>query len=240
MAEEIMGQGIQAETERNVDVVFCIDGTGSMGPLIDNVKDNIKKFKEDLVEGLLAASTSISSLRTKVIVFRDYKNDDPAIEISDFFDLTTGADDAAFENCVNSIEAFGGGDEPENGLEALYYAMTSDFNNKKKDRQVIVLFTDTDALPLKERATEASYPTDMVDMDGLQAIWSCQGATSQMYKLGSRQKRLVLFAPEGTVYDDLSKVLDRTIYSPVVPSEGLKDLNFEDIIQTLIASVASV
>lgn len=239
MADELQ-QAIAAETERNVDVVFCIDGTGSMGPLIENVKKNIKKFKDDLLDGLLSVNTKITSLRTKVIVFRDYGTDDAPMEISDFFDLTTGADEAAFTSCVNGITAYGGGDEPENGLEALFYAMTSDFNNKKKDRQVIVLFTDTDALALKERASSSEYPADMVDMTGLQTIWSCTGATSQTYKLGSRQKRLVMFAPENTVYDDLSKILDNVMFTAVDPATGLEELNFDDIVKTLIASVSGV
>ena len=36
--------------KRNVDIVFCIDGTGSMSPCIDNVKNNAKRFYADFAK----------------------------------------------------------------------------------------------------------------------------------------------------------------------------------------------
>lgn len=232
--------GNMNETERNVDIVFCIDATASMGNCIEDVKKHARRFKEDLVERLLANSTSITSLRVRLIVFRDYGVDTDAMVKTDFFDLTNGADQSKFEAALNRIEARGGGDEPENGLEALYFAMTSKFFNRKKDRQVIVLFTDTDALDLGKRKGNPGYPNDMVNIDELQEIWSCFGPKSQFYTLGNRQKRLVLFAPKNTVYDDLGKILDRTIFVEVDKGNGMKDIKFDEVISTLVASVSQV
>ena len=36
--------------ERNVDIVFCFDGTGSMAPCLDNVKANARRFHQDLLQ----------------------------------------------------------------------------------------------------------------------------------------------------------------------------------------------
>lgn len=40
----------QLAKERNIDIVMCIDATSSMGPCIDNVRKNAKKFYTDFVD----------------------------------------------------------------------------------------------------------------------------------------------------------------------------------------------
>jgi hypothetical protein len=35
--------------ERNVDVVFCIDATSSMGPCIENVRNHARRFYQDFM-----------------------------------------------------------------------------------------------------------------------------------------------------------------------------------------------
>jgi len=157
-------------TKRNIDVVFCIDGTGSMSPCIESVKSNARRFHLEFVKAMTDLGSEIDSMRVKVVVFRDYKDDgEDAMQISPFYELPD--DDAEFAKFLAGVSAKGGGDAPENGLEALYFAMKSDFTTGAKDRQVIALFTDADALKLGERKGEAQYPSDMVDMKGLGDIW---------------------------------------------------------------------
>ena len=138
--------GLNGSTERKIDIVFCIDGTGSMTPCIDAIKNNAKKFYMDFVQKMTEEGSSVDELNIKVITFRDYTEDGKeAMVQSEWYDITAG-DDVEYEKHLNGIVADGGGDEPENGLEALFYAMTTDWNAKgDKDRQVIVLFTDADA-----------------------------------------------------------------------------------------------
>ena len=72
----------------NVDIVFVIDATESMQPLIDKVKSLTLSFREELEKGLEKNKRKISGLRMKVIVFRDYYVDDAyALEESRFFIL---------------------------------------------------------------------------------------------------------------------------------------------------------
>lgn len=223
-----------AGKDRNVDVVFCIDGTGSMHGVINNLKEHAKRFKEELVEGLVEARTNVTSIRVRVIVFRDYGCDSEPMTCSEFFTLP--ADQAEFEATLNAIEAYGGGDEPENGFEALYYAMNSKWVTGQNDRQIIVLFTDTDALDLKERADSVNYPAEMVDAAGLDNLWA--GGQSQTCLLRDRCKRLIIFAPAGTKYSEL--IWNRTQFCPVEPNGGLKEIDFSEIIKNIVKSATAV
>lgn len=231
MADNIFG------TKRNIDVVFCIDGTGSMAPCIESVKSNARRFHEEFVSAMTDLGSEIDSLRVKVIVFRDYHDDgEQAMEESPFFELET--DTADFENFLADISANGGGDGPENGLEALYYAMKSDFTTGSKDRQVIVLFTDADALDLKQRAGEAYYPSDMVNETELIDMWNCI-SQDHSSKLRERNKRLVMFAPDDTKYKTLKSKLNRSVFEPVNMADGLGDIDFKDIIKIIAASASN-
>mgnify|MGYP004654344523 CR=1 FL=1 len=231
MADNIFG------TKRNIDVVFCIDGTGSMAPCIESVKSNARRFHLEFVSAMTDLGSEIDSMRVKVIVFRDYHDDgEQAMVQSSFFELPT--DTADFENFLADVSANGGGDGPENGLEAMYYAMKSDFTTGAKDRQVIVLFTDAEALDLKERASEAGYPTDMVDEAGFIEMWACM-AQDPSFKLRERNKRLVMFAPDGTKYREFKSKLNRSVFEPVNMADGLGDIDFKEIIKIIAASASN-
>ena len=224
-------------TKRNIDMVFCIDGTGSMSPCIQSVKENARRFHLDFVSAMTDLNSEIDSMRVKIIVFRDYKSEGKdAIVESPFFELP--ADDAEFSAYLEGINATGGDDLPENGLEAIYTAMKSDFTTGNKDRQIIVLFTDADALALGERAGYDGYPSDMVDESGFISTWACVSQDSSL-KLRDRNKRIVLFAPSGTKYEGLKSVLNRSIFSPVADHNGLKDISFVDIIKLIAASASA-
>ena len=231
MADNIFG------TKRNIDVVFCIDGTGSMVPCIENVKNHARRFHLEFVSAMTELGSEIDSMRVKVIVFRDYKDDgESAMVQSPFFELP--GDDADFSKYMADITAGGGGDTPENGLEALYLAMKSDFTTGSKDRQVIVLFSDADALPLGERASAPGYPADMVDEDGFLQTWACIGQDSSL-KLREKNKRMVIFAPAETKYQELKSKLNRSIFEPVNMATGLSDIDFKDIIKIIAASASN-
>ena len=231
MADNIFG------TKRNIDVVFCIDGTGSMSPCLANVKSNARRFHMEFVSAMTDLGSEIDSMRIKIIVFRDYECDgDQSMVESPFFELPT--DTADFEKFLADITATGGGDGPENGLEALYYAMKSDFTTGAKDRQVIVLFTDAEALDLGKRAGCPGYPSDMVDKAGLISTWSCTAQDSSL-KLRERNKRLVMFAPSGTKYQTLKSELNRSLFEPVNMADGLGDIDFQDIIKIIAASASN-
>ena len=138
-------------------MVFCIDGTLNMAHCIDSVKENVKKFHQEFLKCMMDKGSEIDTQRIRIIVFRDYKSDgNNAMLVSLFYELPMDEDE--FDICLQNISATGGCNEGANGLEALYFAMKSDFNTGNTDRQVIVLFTISDALKLGARSNEAAYP----------------------------------------------------------------------------------
>lgn len=223
--------------ERNIDIVFCMDGTGSMAPCIENVKKNALRFYADFARAMTDMGGDIGMMRVRAIVFRDYKCDgEEAMQQSAFFELPEEA--AAFEKFLSGVRAHGGCGEDANGLEALYYAMRSDFTTGANDRQIIVLFADTTALNLGRRRKFPGYPADMVDADGLLETWMC--TQEHPSRLRERCKRLVMFAPAGTVYEKkICRGFNRSVFVPVQMSRGLGEIDFKDVVRILAASASA-
>jgi hypothetical protein len=58
-----------------IDIVFCIDTTGSMGPILDTIRSNCYRLYMDLADACYNKGKSIGKLRVKVISFKDYLYD---------------------------------------------------------------------------------------------------------------------------------------------------------------------
>ena len=98
----------------NVDLVFCIDATASMDNVINIVKRNAINFYSDVIAAMEKKHKVINRMRIRVIAFRDYIADkENAMLSTRFFNLPEEND--KLKKTVNSIVAFGGGDEPEDG-----------------------------------------------------------------------------------------------------------------------------
>ena len=78
------GQGMG---EYCVDIVMCIDATGSMAPILDEVKRNAISFYEKFIESMDENDKEVETLRIKVIAFRDYGVDPEPMVESQFFKL---------------------------------------------------------------------------------------------------------------------------------------------------------
>ena len=220
----------------NVDIVMCIDCTGSMGGLLDNVKNNALKFYPDLKESCAKKDKEISELRIKVIAFRDFNADgDNALNETEFFKIPEQEDD--FRHFINGLSPRGGGDEPENGLEALALAMKSDWTTGgDKRRHVIVVWTDASTHPLETPITKNEYyPQDMpANLDELTNWWEDE----QSGVMPSRTaKRLVIFAPDASAWTEIGLNWANTIHHPAKAGEGLTDVDYETIMATIANSI---
>src|SRR5687768_8197200 len=91
-----------------IDVVFAVDTTGSMGGLIDGAKRTVWSIANHIRK-----SDSKASLRIGLVAYRDVGDD----YITKDFALTTDLD-AVFAE-LSSFQADGGGDVPENVDAAL-------------------------------------------------------------------------------------------------------------------------
>ena len=219
----------------NVDLVFVIDATGSMTDLIDIVKKNALNFYPDVQKVMSKKGKTIQSLRIKVIAFRDYVEDkENAMLRTDFFNLPDEGDD--FRDTVNSIEAFGGGDEPEDGLEALAFAIRSKWNTEgMKRRQIIVVWSDASTHPLGFGKAEPNYPKKMAaDFNELTRWW---GDKQDEGYMSHNAKRLIMFTPDLPGWSEITKTWDNVIHYMSEAGNGLEEVQYNQIIDAIANSI---
>jgi len=216
-----------------VDIVMCIDATGSMAPIIDEVKSNALSLYGKFLDGMEMQGKAVENLRVKIIAFRDYICDSEPMVESDFFELPARSGD--LERFMSKIEACGGGDAPECAFEAVANALSSPWTTSgSKRRHVVVVFTDAPALPLGDRASSPNYPRNMPrTMSELSAWWE---GTSQYY-VGTYQNvagRLVAFVPKDPSWTQLES------WNRFIPAytsgKGCSELDMMTIIDTIVGS----
>jgi hypothetical protein len=218
----------------NVDMVFCIDATGSMRHVIDLVKQNALSLYEDITAVMEKKHKVISQMRVRVIAFRDYVADgEDAMLSSDFFVLPAQA--GAFYECVNGIAAQGGGDIPEDGLEALAYAIRSDWSRDGvKKRHIIVMWSDAPTHELGHGRIAPWYPEGMArDFDELSLWWEDEQLGGSM---DENAKRLLIFAPDALQWSRISREWAQVIHVQTV-SEGLLEVEYQQVLDAVCNTI---
>ena len=231
------GQGsYKVQFSYNVDLVLCIDGTKSMEPVIQMVKENAKRLPDDILREAAEKNKRINSLRIRIIVFRDYREDGVhAIETTDFLNMPEQKD--AFCSAVNSIEAIGGGDEPEDGLEALAYAMASKWrwpSGGQKCRQIIVVWTDASTHKIGYGSTAPNYDPKMPkDFAELTQWWGDEQDNPEA-KMHYSSKRLLLFAPDAKFWSTISENWDNVIPVKTIAGQGMRERDYDEVLELLV------
>lgn len=213
-----------------VDIVLCIDATGSMGPIIEEAKQRALAFHDDLFAAMSEKDKKIDVLRVKIITFRDlFVDGDAALTQSQFFTLPDERE--KHESFVKSISAFGGGDEPESGLEALASAIKADWTTDgDKRRHVICLWTDTSSHPLEKEGKLSSYPADMpANFSDLTDWWE--------QKMDRFSKRLLIYAPDAYAWSDISNVWNNALHYVSQAGTGLEEIDYKTIVTAIAESV---
>ncbi|HZA74392.1 MAG TPA: vWA domain-containing protein [Propionibacteriaceae bacterium] len=216
-----------------VDIVFCIDVTGSMTPILDAVKANALGFYDDVQTNLTAKGKNVAQLRVRVVAFRDFVADgEAALEESPFYTLP--AERNGFSEFVNGLIPQGGGDAPESGLEAVSLAINSPWTTTgDRRRQVIVVWTDQPAQPLNPSVVPADLASRVpADFSALTDAWEDEQGV-----MGSSSKRLILFAPDGPGWSDISAVWENVVHHPSQAGGGLSDVDYGTIIDSIGNSV---
>ena len=218
----------------HVDMVFCIDATGSMRHVLDFVKRNALGLYQDIVGAMEKKRKVISQLRVRVIAFRDYVADgEGAMMSSDFFTLPQQAQ--LFYDCVNGIEARGGGDIPEDGLEALGFAIRSDWTHEGvKKRHLIVMWSDAPTHELGHSRIAPWYPEGMArSFEELSLWWEDEQLGGGM---DESAKRLLLFAPDAPEWNRVSSEWSQVIHVQTV-SEGLMELEYQQVLDAVCNTI---
>ncbi len=175
-----VGQG------RPVDIVFVLDVTESMQPYIDAVKQNVIAFAQDL-------QSNSRDYRLGLVTFEDYV-------VSAYPDCNCAYRNSftsnvkQFSDWVGSLHAGGGGDIPEDQLDALAYAAKFPFRPEAEGIIIIV----TDAPPHHDGDGSADTAHD-------QAFWDHHTRGVQVTDL------------TGTKVADLLKKNGLTLYAVVPP-----------------------
>ena len=227
-----------------IDIALVIDATGSMGPFMDKVKADIVKIPAIIRNGFEKEHKTVESMRIRVIDFGDYGFDgSDAIHQTEFFDAETEGEKII--DAVNNIRyERRGGDVPENGLEALYEAMASDWvNTRPNGRHIIILVTDAPPLDLGERAGCDGYDKDRYPktIEEFEEIWSPMELVGgePKIKLCLPRARMLLVAPQGIIaghtWDDVAN-WERVIFEPIEPAKGA-DVSIADVIENDIGYI---
>ena len=227
--------GSNYKIKYNVDMAFCIDITGSMDNIIDIVRNNALNLYQDVKTNMEKKGKHVDLLRVRIIAFRDYLADgEDAMLVTNFFTLPQDAEN--LKKCVSSLVAKGGGDDPEDGYEALAYAIKSKWNKEgTKKRHVIVLWSDDDAHQLGFGKSSAYYPKGMAS--NLRELTDWWGDETKPGFMDQEAKRLILFAPDMPGWKHLSDNWDKVLHYQSNAGEGLKDVEYSQIIAAISQTI---
>ncbi len=134
------------ERKVKVEVVFCLDTTGSMSGLIDGAKAKIWSICNQIAGG-----RPTPDLKIGLVAYRD-KGDSYVTQVHE---LTSDLD--AMHGKLKTFTADGGGDEPEHVNQALYDAVHKiKWSEDKKVMKIIFLVGD--APPHMDYTDDVKYP----------------------------------------------------------------------------------
>lgn len=145
VAAAVPDEVAQKDERPQVEVVFCLDTTGSMSGLIDAAKQKIWAISNQIASG-----TPTPRVRIGLVAYRD-RNDKYVTKV---FDLTDDLD--AIHGHLMGLKAEGGGDFPESVNKALHEAVTTiKWSGAKKTLKMVFLVGDA---PPHNYPDEIQYP----------------------------------------------------------------------------------
>jgi Mg-chelatase subunit ChlD len=147
----VVGTASAAPLERKdprpqVEVVFCLDTTGSMGGLLEGAKQKIWSIVNQIASG-----RPTPDIKVGLLAFRDRGD----TYITKVFELTTDLDEV--HKNLTGFKAEGGGDTPESVNQALNESVTKFKWNEDKDT-LRIIFLVGDAPPHMDYADDVKYP----------------------------------------------------------------------------------
>ncbi|GEM_PF-1762141 len=168
------------------DIVFVIDVTGSMGEVIDYIKETVKSFVDSVPAGS----------NFSVVAYRDINYYEYGYSDMKAFDFTQDRD--KLKGYLNKLVAYGGGDEDESGLEAIHTAayILSELGSANEKR--IIFVTDApvhESRPMSDYTIKAT--TDMLKENKI-IVDAIAPKSGYVHKQISQ---LVKSNPGGVLYD---------------------------------------
>lgn len=168
------------------DIVFVIDVTGSMGEVIDYIKESVKSFVDSVPEGS----------NFTVVAYRDINYYDYSFKDLESFDFTKDKD--KLKGYLDRLVAYGGWDEDESGLEAIHMAAHKLSEIGGANAKRIIFVTDAashETSPMSDYTVKETVDTLKADKIVFDAIAPKGG---HVYK---QIIQLVKSNPGGVLYD---------------------------------------
>ena len=227
----------------NIDIVLCLDLTCIVG-CVDFCKRVNSCLISDIETALKCKNKNADNIRIKIIAFRDSFNSEgrPVIEESRFFNLhrKESMEPEYFSAWIRHLK-YSTKIGKSNALEGLTLAINSEWINEgDRLRHIIVMFTDAPAHKLEEANLDnPSYPANMpTSLAELSDLWhTADGNQGSKTKLKQPAKRLIIFAPQEYPWPEIYENWEQVVYNPAHPGEGLDDVTYEDIIESIVGSV---
>ena len=223
------------------DLVFLLDVSGSMGPVIEDLVKNVSMFVDSLTTKDANNSCPIKDWRGKVVGYRDIECDGSQWLVDNPFVRDAG--DLKVQ--LAKLKAEAGGDEPESLLDAIYRVASMSSTDKGSESpdswryrrdatRVVIVFTD------------ASYKSSFAlpDSGGTGGLADIKNAIT------SNRIVLAVFSPDMPCYDEFSDVdgseFEMIPYDksdPQGPIKALRDYtsntdNFKHVLKALAASIS--
>jgi hypothetical protein len=232
----------RARTKGVADIVFLVDVSGSMAPIIDALRKNVEVFVDSLSKGDANNAAPVKDWRGKVVGYRDIEHAEaeglPWIEDHPFV-----RDAVALKAQLGTLQAQGGGDEPESLLDALYTIATMEATPKGAQSEDPARWRYR-----SEAARVVAVFTDASFKETLQ-IPAAKGGSLQDVANVVMANRIILsiFAPNFESYDRLSQIdkseWEVVEYEGLSPQEALQRYtadaaNFRTTLKQLAASVS--
>lgn len=211
------------------EIVFCLDKTIKSASQLDCLVSFIEKFKERL-STLLRGQYKLKSVRIKIIEFGDFNTNENAIVDHGFFCVPDQYDELMdlLDNMffMDSVKTNG----YSSGLEALSYAINSDWSTFNEGRQAIALFTLNKPLSLEESRNLDNYPKGLPEnLFQLKELWD-------KCKMDKDKKMLTLFCnmeKDKSSWFPVSQ-WDKTI---AIDTEDINDYDSDFIMETLLIDI---
>jgi Mg-chelatase subunit ChlD len=145
LVSQVSAQEAKPAPRPEVEVVFCLDTTGSMGGLIQAAKQKIWAISNQI-----AAGKPSPRLKVGLVAYRDRKDQ----YVTKLFDLTDDLD--SIHGHLQGLSAGGGGDFPESVNQALDEAVTK-IGWSKDAKTLKLIFLVGDAPPHMDYADDVKY-----------------------------------------------------------------------------------
>lgn len=181
----IAGKKIQGQ----VDIVFVIDTTGSMGSCISEVKSNLLEFVNELEKANIKPYFALVEFRDITCDGAHYTNTKKNINGSNWF---KNAEE--FKQQINMLSVSGGYDEPETPIDGLEMARQLDM--RKSSQKFFVLITDAGVKVANNYGiTSLSEMAELLKGDNI--------CTSVVSDMGYKKAYAPLVDETGGVYADI-------------------------------------